>query len=414
MKKPSFWKLLFPNHTKNITSFLQKLSEYESQLLVGKGDYDEISEWLSKELNDKEQVREYRKRVLPKLIPFLFLLIDSTKKRQESDPAFDEGELDMDLAIKIARFKCPMGVEAIAELMKIGHKEKSFHWVTILQYLCNDRESIEIIINKLKGRLPREDCGNCYLDTLNEICRNDDSFGPHPFSSPEGVVRLEYHLTSDDRDYAFSAASSLPFMPENVWKKLLPIAMVHPNKKVQIEACWAGTKLGNKDSLEKLIESAKDYRYGSMCVRYLKELGLADLIPEECQTHEFYALSEMSSWLEHPLEFGAIPTELSIVESRKLCWPSTKDEQQFTIVRYRYEKWNKDGSDEVGVGLVGSVTFCLFGLEGLNERTPEEIFAIHCAWEMELDDYANPEVGMAILRKHNPGFGDLSEKSENS
>jgi len=395
----------------NAAKFLEKLSKFESQLVAGKGNFEKIHGFIStiQDIESKELFEEYREKVFPKLVPFLSLLIDCAKQRAEKDPDFDDvNDADLFLMKMLAMSQLPECIEPIAELVKSGHKAGDYMWTTVLNYYIETKELADIIVNKLEGQLPGEFLGICYLDMLNSVCRKDDSFGPHPFSCPEGVARLEHYLTGDDPgyySYAVSATAALPFLMESAWKKLLPIAVSHPDKTVQIEALWAGAKLGDKDCQAKLIEFAKDYRYADRCLEYLRELGLEDLIPEECQAEEFSILAEMSTWLSHPNEFGDYPTELSIVESRTLYWPPTKDERKLTIVRYRYEKWKDDDTDEIGVGLVGSVTFCLFGLDDLNERTPEEIFAIHCAWEMELDKYEKPKVGMAILQKHNPGFG---------
>lgn len=42
--------------------------------------------------------------------------------------------------------------------------------------------------------------------------------------------------------------------------------------------------------------------------------------------------------------------------------------------------------DELGVGLVGSITFRLIGDE-LEQRPPEDAYAIHCFWELEAKGY---------------------------
>jgi len=39
-------------------------------------------------------------------------------------------------------------------------------------------------------------------------------------------------------------------------------------------------------------------------------------------------------------------------------------------------------TDETGCGLVGSTTFCLFSPK-LASRPPEDVYAVHCCWELE-------------------------------
>ena len=66
--------------------------------------------------------------------------------------------------------------------------------------------------------------------------------------------------------------------------------------------------------------------------------------------------------------------------------------------------------DDAGYGMVGSVTFALFG-EATSALTPIEVYALHCCWELEMNhDPRAPEkrsvkAGMALLQKHNPRLG---------
>jgi len=77
------------------------------------------------------------------------------------------------------------------------------------------------------------------------------------------------------------------------------------------------------------------------------------------------------------------------------------------VFRYRYEK-DGDSPDE-GYGMVGSVTWAMFGSNGINQ-SPEGISALHCCWELlQFEDRrASPEfdvaMGPANLAKNNPGF----------
>ncbi len=81
--------------------------------------------------------------------------------------------------------------------------------------------------------------------------------------------------------------------------------------------------------------------------------------------------------------------------------PPTKDKRSIYIVRYTYNNYNDDGSDEIGIGLVGSITFSLFGTEGILEKTPLEIYALHCNWELEDDNYEDIPKGIKLLKARN-------------
>jgi hypothetical protein len=67
------------------------------------------------------------------------------------------------------------------------------------------------------------------------------------------------------------------------------------------------------------------------------------------------------------------------------------------------------GKYESGVGMVGSITFSLIG-ETHPGMTPEDIYALHCCWELEYrgETLVSPtrdiETGRKLLAEHQQGF----------
>lgn len=55
------------------------------------------------------------------------------------------------------------------------------------------------------------------------------------------------------------------------------------------------------------------------------------------------------------------------------------------LFKFTYAGRNDDGTDEVGLGMVGSITFALFG-ETTADMTAEDAYAIHCCWELDVND----------------------------
>jgi hypothetical protein len=299
------------------------------------------------------------------------------------------------------------GIEIIADCVQKGFKNEDYFWVPILTYYLKGRKYIEPTVRKLNGKIPDNFLGIVYLDWCNIVVREDETFRPHPFATSEGIQYIEnyLHCTNEDEfDRALTAAGALAFLPQEITDKLLPLALNHLSYDVRMEGLYCGTRIGNDDCKKKLLAIAEDVRYSWKAVEFLKELGLENEIPPKSQEPEFLALTEMVQWLAYPTEFGAIPDEISIVDSRTLYWRHAKEKRTLYIVRYKYNKWKTDGTDETGVGLVGSgTTFCLFD-NTLESLSPEEIYSVHCAWELELDDYENPKTGLAILKQDNPGF----------
>ena len=122
-----------------------------------------------------------------------------------------------------------------------------------------------------------------------------------------------------------------------------------------------------------------------------------------------HALAEMCEWLAHPMEFGRPPTAIAQTDTRELFWPPTEDRRRLWLFRYEYPPDDGETEPSIGYGLVGSVTFALFG-ESTADLSPEQVYGLHCAWELEMNqdprapEKRTPESGMRILAAHNPGF----------
>jgi hypothetical protein len=104
-------------------------------------------------------------------------------------------------------------------------------------------------------------------------------------------------------------------------------------------------------------------------------------IPAECQSPDFQAMAEFAHWLAHPNELGCPPDELDIVDHRKLAWPPEREPREVWLIKHRMHDVAAFQGHHVGVGMVGTVTFCLFGHD-LANRPPEDAYAAHCYWEM--------------------------------
>jgi hypothetical protein len=143
--------------------------------------------------------------------------------------------------------------------------------------------------------------------------------------------------------------------------------------------------LERSGGFEKLVELCNDVNLSSRAKDYLKELSREDLIPESSRLPEFQAKAEFAQWLAHPNELGRSPDELEIVDHRDLLWPTDGETKHLWLIKYRVKDTTGLVHDDIGVGLVGSTTFCLFSYQ-LEQRPPEDAYAIHCYWEMTHSD----------------------------
>jgi hypothetical protein len=207
---------------------------------------------------------------------------------------------------------------------------------------------------------------------------------------------------NDDFSYAHSSAASLPFISEPSRGQLLALAMDHPDSNVQMEAAWASARIGSESGMKFLVRLCLDRNFSTTARTYLEELGRDDLIPDAANEPAFRAMAEMCDWLSHPQEFGRPPDEIELYDNRELFWPPTNDVRQLWLFKYRFIADSPSESDDCGLGLFGSTTFSLFD-ETNPDMSPEDAYALHCCWELEInDDPRAPEertiaAGRAIL-----------------
>ncbi len=243
------------------------------------------------------------------------------------------------------------------------------------------------LIDKLRDPLPTEFAAVAYLDLVNDAAR-EKRIDAHPFDTEEGHNRLEAWLVDSalgDFSYAHSAAAALPFIESKARNSLAALAMDHPDTGVQIEAAWASAYRGSTAGVTYLARVCEDPHHSIRAQRYLEELGHADRVPPSALEPDFQALAQMCQWLSHPNEFGGPPTDVTLYDTRELDWPPTNDRRRVWLFKWTYTGRNEDGTDEEGLGMVGSITFALFG-ETTADTSAEDAYAIHCCWELDVND----------------------------
>ncbi len=317
---------------------------------------------------------------------------------------------DLRFALKqLGSYQTPEGVPVIVRAIR--EWPDGFMWTVILGAFAEpDAPQTRCLIDLIGSDLPSGFAGVAYLDVVNRLAR-ETGLEPHPFASEQGIKRLKALLTDEDSDAAISATAALPFLPANSQSELFSLALEHLNWEVQAEAAWAMAHCGNERGFRLLVEFAKDVHKFYKVARYMLELGREYLLPMETHSADFLAMAEMSQWLQHPNEMGRVPDELTLYDTRELYWPPTDDRRQVWLFRYVFRHWPDGGAavDDVGLGMVGSVTWAMFGkiTENLNS---EQVYAIHCCWELRQNkDSRAPQnldadAGLEILRQYNPGF----------
>jgi hypothetical protein len=283
-------------------------------------------------------------------------------------------------------------------------------WSVIFGIVSKDEHPWQIdLVEALRKPLPSDFAGVAYLDLCNTVARSG-RLSSHPFDSDAGFARLAAWLSDRGEghsSYGHSAAASIPFLSPERRGKVQELANRHPDRAVQLEAAWAAAACGEARGYQTLQSACADPRHASSAMEYLRELGAADRIPLHTRSEDFQAIAEMCDWLAHPMEFGRAPADIRQVDTRELFWPPTNDRRRVWVFRYEYPPRDGEKDPDIGYGMVGSVTFALFG-ESTASLSPEQVYAVHCAWELEANrDPRAPkkrtvEAGLEILRGYNP------------
>ncbi|MEY4566199.1 MAG: hypothetical protein RLY14_1169 [Planctomycetota bacterium] len=262
----------------------------------------------------------------------------------------------------------------------------SDRWEVILAKFDETDPRYEELLELCRTELPKGKVTIEIAAAANHRLLENDNF-VHPLDCQAGLDRikewLDEKLPEDLKEYGAPtvATVSLAFIKSSKWRELLDLASRHSDWSVRAEAGWVGGLRGEAAGVNLLVEMAGDVRYSDKAVRYLEELGLQGKVPEEVKEPDFAARAEMAGWLGHPSELGRPPDEVTIIDKRKMKWPLEDEAVEVYLLRYEVKDL-KDSKTEIGVGLVGPMTFCHFGLK-MEERPFEDIYGIHVYRELE-------------------------------
>jgi hypothetical protein len=360
------------------------------------------------QVEDKKVANTLRTHGIPHLLRLYDHSFKKFKEKGTPKSYSDTGDLMFVLKI-LGLYGTEEGLDRIIEAARLPLEEDGFMWSIIFGQFEKGHPQSKKLCHQLGDPLPAKFMGIAFLDLCNALARNDELQDGHPFDTSKGHKLLQRWLTdpkSENESYAISATAALAFIRKPARDRLLALAMDHSALPVQIEAAWASARLGSESGVTFLSRLCKDPRISNRVCDYLRELDRADAVPAEAEEPDFQALAEMASWLSHPNEFGEPPDELEIYDSREMFWPPTDDRRRLWIVRYRYGVCEGREKEDIGVGLVGSITFALFTETNADMR-PDEIYALHCCWELQCNEDSRApkqrsmKAGKKLLDKYN-------------
>lgn len=307
----------------------------------------------------------------------------------KSQPAEDTADDLLFIAKILAMYGTAEGADRVVEAARIPLDAESYLWQVILDRFDGDHPQTDRVFRALADPLPPGFIAVSLLDAANAVALAGGE-QPHPFDSPAGIERLRQWIVSDDvgeYSYAHSAAAALPFINADDRDELLKLACKHPSPTVRLEGAWATAETGDEAGVEMLAAACLDINLAAIASAYLTELKRTDAIPPAAQEPEFQARAEFAQWLAHPNELDRPPNKVDVIEHRRMMWPPQGEVLDLWLLKYRAaDPWDLE-ADAEGVGMTGSTTWCFFE-DSMLKLSPDDCIAIHCSWELQLDQYA--------------------------
>jgi tetratricopeptide (TPR) repeat protein len=269
------------------------------------------------------------------------------------------------LALKVAAmYGTAEGTDVIVRAALRPLFPENYMWSVVLSQVREGHPQSQRLFAAFGDSLPQGFIAVALVDAANGALLDGMDIA-HPFSSADGLDKLERWLRDTDKDSVSYA-----------------VVLDRAGLGFQVGSAWAPAKLGREGGLRWLARLCLDVNQSATAKHYLRELGREDAIPAEALDDAFQAKAQFAQWLAHPSELGRAPDEVEVVDSRELAWPPDGERRRLRLIKYRVRTSSVLEEDDVDVGLVGSVTFCLFSYK-LAQRPPEDCYAIHAAWEME-------------------------------
>lgn len=211
------------------------------------------------------------------------------------------------------------------------------------------------------------------VERLGKLEESPQEFG-------ENVQEIQKTL-SDSLALTVSLCDSLGIIGAAESKQVLTTALELSHRRVQTEAAAALTLLKDEVGKKRLLELATDRVARMRAVAYAEELGFVEEIAEEHRTPEAIAESQLAAWLAGSEQFGFPPSEMELLDTKSMFWPSFEEPQNCFLFRFDYQL--PEGSMS-NIGMAGPCTHSF--TTDLGNLPTDDIYAAFAGWHVEHDE----------------------------
>jgi hypothetical protein len=212
---------------------------------------------------------------------------------------------------------------------------------------------------------------------------------PEDFAeTPQQLARRVAHSVS----LAVSLCDALALIGDERAIGKLNQALRLAHRRVRTEAAAALARFGDQAGKDALIELAAEPVARLRVLAYAQELKLLDKIAPQYKTPAARAESELVIWLAEPTQFGVPPSQLELVDQRRMHWPGYATEIDCFLFRFAYRLTLEDGATRSysNVGIAGPLAHAFTA--DLADLPPDDIYAAFAGWQAEHEDIKQYEV----------------------
>ena len=310
-----------------------------------------------------------------------------------SDPPTEHQDASTALAPLFQRANYDPADVFPALLEALAYPQAASPVLDLANYLTRNRQVPQHPAHELIPRL---------TSLLKGVCAQLEKLEQAPLDATDPMK--SQHRIADSVAIAASLCDALGLLGDQQAKTALQDALHLRHRRIRVEAAVALARLGDDDAIVVLSQLAEYPSTRLRVIAYAEELGLLDHIDDQWQSPAATAEAELACYLAEPKHLGAAPSEMEVIDQRKLAWPSYDEPQECYLVRFVYRFGD---AVYTNLGIAGPLLHA-FHVD-LTQLPLDDVYAIFAGWQAEHPDIR--EVPAASLNEaHQAIAADIAER----
>ena len=153
------------------------------------------------------------------------------------------------------------------------------------------------------------------------------------------------------------------------------------HRRLRTEAAAALAHFGQESGIEELLKMTAHSVVRNLAVAYLDELGLRSRVEDQYLSSTSQAESDLASWLAEPMQFGAAPQTIQLVDQALQNWPGFDEPTKCYLFEYSYAM---PTGPLRNIGIAGPVVYSL--MCDMRDFPPADIYAAYAGWQAEHEE----------------------------